>query len=93
MFSYQEVKNNNLDDIGILKNMVAQAVNKRLRIREIPDILDIDYRALNRSSQKKSGDAGRNYDSGSFQQGPSSRYIAFFLDEKVIHELPKNPAI
>lgn len=93
MFSYDECKNNNLDDLGILKNMVAQAVNRRLRIREIPDILDIDYRALNKSGQKKSGDAGRTYDSGSFYQGPSARYIAFFLDEKQIHELPMNPAI
>jgi len=67
MFSYEEVKNNDLEEIGILRKMVAEAVNKRLRIREIPDILDIDFRALNRSAQKKSAD-GRMYDSSSFSQ-------------------------
>ena len=50
MFSYAEIKNNDLDDLRVLKMKVAEAVNRRLRIREIPDILDMDFRGNNRST-------------------------------------------
>ena len=42
MFSYDILKSNDLDDMKNLKRFVAEAVNRRLRIREIPDILDLD---------------------------------------------------
>jgi len=50
MFSHAELKNNDLDDLRTLKRLVAEAVNKRLRIREIPDILDLDFRGNSRSA-------------------------------------------
>jgi len=50
MFSYKDLKNNDLDDMRTLKRLVAEAVNRRLRIREIPDSLDLDFRGVNRST-------------------------------------------
>ena len=73
-------------------------MNKRLRIREIPDILDLEHRGQNRSTSKRpaaaSVDPARGSPDASFPQASqSTRYIAFFLDEKQINEPPKNPII
>ena len=61
--------------------MTASAISKRLRVREIPDHFDLE----NKQSR---------YSEGIEQPVSSkskSRLIAFFVDEKQLNELPKNP--
>jgi hypothetical protein len=41
LFTQAELSENNLEDIKTLKKLVSVAMNKRLRIREIPDVLDL----------------------------------------------------
>lgn len=65
----------------VLKRQVALAINRRLRIREIPDLLNLD------SAQFRSGVERRHVS----ESQPKYRLIAFFVDEKQLHELPKNP--
>jgi hypothetical protein len=60
--------------LSTLKRIVIKVINRRLKIREIPDHLEISASAP--SGQSRS---------------TKSRYIAFFLDESQLSEIPVNP--
>lgn len=81
IFSTTELDTHNLENLPVLKKQVALAINRRLRIREIPDVLDLE------SKQRRIGDRGNQ----SLDTQPKTRLIAFFLDEKQLNELPPNP--
>lgn len=61
--------------------MIASAISKRLRVREIPDVLSIN------SMQNRISSNGHF---GTPQNAPY-RYVAFFIDEDLAHSMPKNP--
>ena len=42
MFSYEELRIEDLITLKVLKKTVAKAVNRRLRVRAVPDLLGVD---------------------------------------------------
>jgi len=42
VFTFQELKSKEMGDLKYVKKLLAQVIKKRLKIREIPDILAVD---------------------------------------------------
>lgn len=92
LFTPQEMAENEVQDLTALKRLVATAMNRRLRVREIPDALDLGRHDPGRRASKR-GVAEATPTMADAQGQHLTRYIAFFLDEKQINALPKNPSI
>ena len=92
LFTPTELAENDVQDLTALKRLVATAMNKRLRVREIPDALDFGHRGPGRHASRRG--ASELAPSTTDEQGQHpTRYIAFFMDENQINALPKNPSI
>lgn len=46
VFSYDELQKCDLTDLKTLKIQIARAVNSKLKVREIPDLLNVNMYAL-----------------------------------------------
>lgn len=81
LFTPAQMAESDLGDISVLKRLVASAMNKRLRVREIPDLLDLGQQGPARGASMLGGAEAVPTAAGAQVQHPT-RYIAFFLDEK-----------
>jgi hypothetical protein len=83
LFTQAELAENDLEDLRTLKRLVAMAMNKRLRIREIPDLLDLGQQGPGGGSfySRRDGSEVVPAAAADGSQAPT-RYIAFFLGDK-----------
>ena len=83
LFTQAELAENDLDDLRTLKRLVAMAMNKRLRIREIPDLLDLGQQGAAGISYGSKRDGGEVVPAAAADDSQApTRYIAFFLGDK-----------
>jgi hypothetical protein len=83
LFTQAELAENDLEDLRTLKRLVAMAMNKRLRIREIPDLLDLGQQGPSGASFCSKRDGGEVIPAAAADAGQvPTRYIAFFLGDK-----------
>ena len=82
LFTQAELADNDLEDLKTLKRLVASAMNKRLRVREIPDLLDLGQQGLAGSSFHSRRDGSEVVPAAAANSQVPTRYIAFFLDDR-----------
>ena len=83
LFTQAELAENDLEDLRTLKKLVAMAMNKRLRIREIPDLLDLGQQGAAGISYSSKRDGGEVVPAAAADDSQApTRYIAFFLGDK-----------
>lgn len=55
LFTPAQLAESDLEDLSVLKRLVASAMNKRLRVREIPDLLDLGQQGPARGTSMSGG--------------------------------------
>ena len=80
VFTEKELVEINGGHIPILKKYLANSMNKRLRIKEIPNFMQ--------DPENESAEDGRPAESPN-----SLNYFVFFLEECQLNAMPKNPKL